>query len=319
MQNDKSIKKKEDINASIGEDEHGVAEPEIKQEHSSLHASDKSNEDNEAIKYEDEQLETILADEQSEAFPPQDNIDEILQISSDAKFKFQSIWLVYGLGALVMLYGAYNVFFGFSNPKSAQNKPVKTEQQHQLDSFKANERNLIPAESSLVSQEKEAGNKHRQSVDALSLSALNDNVVKMKTQLEAMTHSISAMEQDLKLTLQYQEKQNNKLEQFDKQLMQLSQKQDNSALVSEWKKTLEQQNKALEEVSNTVRSIQVNKAAITDPFRLTAITDQYAWLSDIQGRVFSLSEGETLKGYGKVLKIDQKAKKVYLSSGYVFQ
>ncbi|WP_119344110.1 hypothetical protein [Facilibium subflavum] len=223
-----------------------------------------------------------------------------------AKRKFQPIWLVYGFGGLLLLYGAYNLMSGYF---SRQAVPVKPKPQY----------NTLPA-TTFHSSDLEASDTQKKEKDAIAL---------FDEKLQAIDQKLAAVDQYLVKLSDNLQKNNQILQELDKSQHKtlakfntfLAKTNDEAGgkIIKEIIATQSAQSLKLEAIQNSINKLQLVKSSIINPLKLTAVTDEYAWLGDEKGRIFSVAPGEMLKGYGKVLKIDQKAKKVYLSSGYVFE
>jgi intracellular multiplication protein IcmG len=60
------------------------------------------------------------------------------------------------------------------------------------------------------------------------------------------------------------------------------------------------------------------KTAQSDNLSLRAVIPGRAWLVDTQGRTYTVTQGDLVGNFGKVVQIDADAGRVITSSGYVF-
>lgn len=251
--------------------------------------------------------EDLMQEDKEDSAPTQDDIEDLLDVKQK-KFSFQPIWIIYALGASLLIYGAYNVFFGLS---STDSQPTPSTVKSNTDSFAANQQNL-PAKQTLPLESTVSNNTQ-------AVSIIDKKIVQLQHSIEALSNSLSTLDKSVTAAVKQQATQSQKFDTLQKSITTLTNKPQAQDVISQLQQSIEQQSHTLKALSDEFKSMQVDKLAITHPFHLTAITAQYAWLSDAQGRILSISQGDTLTGYGTVLKIDHDHNKVYLSSGYVFQ
>ncbi|WP_440682421.1 hypothetical protein [Cysteiniphilum halobium] len=216
-------------------------------------------------------------------------------------FKFEKIYLVYVVAGLVFLFGAYFVLgtlFGSDDRPSSSVKPQVKVQATNMPPFVKTESKVIRTENAGVNVSQLQEIKAQLS----TLNALQNSMSKrsQKTSIEIAQHikKLESRQDQLLKDIQTMTSVINNIQQNDQSKTLIS-------LVSELQRQLQYMN---------AKEINMN-----EKLHLTAIIDGIAWLEDKKGRSFTVKEGSQLEGYGKVLKIDGQAYKVYTASGFVFE
>ena len=75
----------------------------------------------------------------------------------------------------------------------------------------------------------------------------------------------------------------------------------------------------VQQMYEMLHALTMKNTLIKNPLSLVAVVGKYAWLQNNKGVTQSITLGDNIDGYGKVLKIDDQKNEVLMSSGYVFQ
>ncbi|WP_192484714.1 MULTISPECIES: hypothetical protein [Cysteiniphilum] len=75
----------------------------------------------------------------------------------------------------------------------------------------------------------------------------------------------------------------------------------------------------VQQMYEMLHALMMKNTLIKNPLSLVAVVGKYAWLQNNKGVTQSITLGDNIAGYGKVLKIDDQKNEVFMSSGYVFQ
>ncbi|WP_191092653.1 hypothetical protein [Cysteiniphilum sp. JM-1] len=75
----------------------------------------------------------------------------------------------------------------------------------------------------------------------------------------------------------------------------------------------------VQQMYEMLHALTMKNTLIKNPLSLVAVVGKYAWLQNDKGVTQSITLGDNIDGYGKVLKIDDQKNEVLMSSGYVFQ
>jgi hypothetical protein len=93
---------------------------------------------------------------------------------------------------------------------------------------------------------------------------------------------------------------------------------DLSVQFAKMNKTLANVNQSIVKTQVQLKLVIAEKAAEAQKMTLRAVVPGRAWLVNGKGQTLTISVGNELPYYGKVLKIDSKANTVTMSTGYVF-
>ena len=76
--------------------------------------------------------------------------------------------------------------------------------------------------------------------------------------------------------------------------------------------------KGLLQTQSELKLLVAERAAAKQKLTLRAVVPGRAWLVNGKGKTITVTTGQKMQYYGKVMTIDSKDNKVYMSSGYVF-
>lgn len=100
-----------------------------------------------------------------------------------------------------------------------------------------------------------------------------------------------------------------------KQLVQQRQTTSNDSIVNGNDITAQK----VQQMYDMLHALTMKNTLIKNPLSLVAVVGKYAWLQNNKGVTQSITLGNTIDGYGEVLKIDDQKNEVLMSSGYIFK
>ncbi|WP_119343046.1 hypothetical protein [Facilibium subflavum] len=250
-------------------------------------------------------------------------VNTLLQKLRDS---FSIMWVAYAFGGALVLYVIYSVG-SLILPHAPQKPPQAQKPAFSQDMFEARQHqvhSLPQGDGQLHQSQQVVKHQPSNSVDAKVMQnvqdtltsqmhnmqdvlqkavlILNNNTKKMitsqsetKTEVDSLKNSVAKVQQSLLTLTSY--------------VHQLDEKIDKTVRLSP----------QLKQISEQLSLLQAEKTNLSDKLALVAVVGNRAWLQDQHGKTVTVSTGDKLDNYGKILKIDDDQERVYTSSGFVFK
>ncbi|WP_192484579.1 MULTISPECIES: hypothetical protein [Cysteiniphilum] len=230
-------------------------------------------------------------------------------------FKFEKIYLAYVVIAIAFMIGAYiilSTLFFNDNKRNEQKTAIRQHQTLNADFVE------VKPKTAGNSFDREKVN-HLMAGESINLNKLSDNTKLMTDKVDdfqqKMTKELQSYEQrsiDLAKHIKVIEaKQNEVLKLvsgFESILIKLSKDKKSDELFP-----------LIHSLEQQLQYMNAKEHNLAEKLQLTAVVDGIAWFEDKQGHSLSVKQGQTLDGYGKIIKIDASSAQVYTSSGFVFK
>ncbi|WP_116963276.1 hypothetical protein [Fastidiosibacter lacustris] len=258
-------------------------------------------EDNEKNKQPDQEQEGRSNQQGMEETSTVNDRNSMNRLSDKLKnFKFEKIYLAYGLAVFMLMAGAYFIFSTlFASDDTSH--PSRTSQ---ISSPNTNTQ-FVKTEQRIIQN---VDNKElTQRLQTIS-TQLNDLQTSQDNNSQRFEKTIIEMAQHIKSVESNQAQMLKSIQSIIKSLDDIQKADQSKTLIS-----------LVTELQRQLQYMNAKEINMNEKLHLTAVIDGIAWLEDKKGRSITVKEGSQLDGYGKVLKIDSQAYKVYTASGFVFE
>lgn len=230
------------------------------------------------------------------------------------KLKFDSSWIMYGVGGIAVLFAAY-MFYSITFPSS--NKPQKAPPPQTL------EQNMTPVHAEIKPPAPQTNDVNTRALNASmnqmqsqTQNALNEVAQNLKAEAKFVSEGMKSIANQQKQMAENQEKITKMIADLNDRINGIQTGLDQANAQVKHMANLQQ---SLTSVSQQLSMLQAERTNMADPLQLSAVMPNRAWLQNSKGQTIAITVGTQLQGYGSVTKIDSDHDKVYTSSGYVFQ
>ncbi|WP_119344688.1 hypothetical protein [Facilibium subflavum] len=222
-----------------------------------------------------------------------------------AQFKFERIYIGYAIAIIVICFGVYFILSPMLNTKeNTASAPTKV---HRTD-YTRNFTSVAKPTPVIASVQKT-------NIDAQQLKETQAEVAKIIQQNNQAEKQLISLAQTLKTI---KESQSAMLKTQKLTVDHLKALQNAVSDIQQNEKR-QQLTKLIDQLKRQIQYLNAKAINVADQLHLTAVVDGVAWLEDNKGKTMIVKKGDTLEGYGRVMKVDDEKNRVYTESGYVFK